>query len=43
MTDGVQAGVLVLIGVTLVVLGAFARFAVGLAKRERRQSKDPEC
>jgi heme/copper-type cytochrome/quinol oxidase subunit 2 len=42
-TDGVQAAVLVLVGVTTVVLGAFARFVAGFARRERRQSKDPEC
>ena len=48
-TDGVQAAVLVLVGVTTVVLGAFARFIVGFVKRERRQSDEsfragePEC
>ena len=42
-TDGVQAAVLVLVGVTTVVLGAFARFVAGLVRRERRQSKEPEC
>ena len=42
-TDGVQAAVLVLVGVTTVVLGAFARFVVGFVKRESRQSKEPEC
>jgi hypothetical protein len=42
-TDGVQAAVLVLVGVTTVVLGAFARFVVGFAKRESRNSKEPEC
>ena len=42
-TEGVQAAVLVLVGVTTVVLGAFARFIVGFVKRESRQSKDPEC
>jgi len=35
-TDGVRAAVLVLIGVTTVVLGAFAKFIVGFAKREGR-------
>jgi len=33
-TDGVQVAVLVLMGVTTVVLGAFARFIVLFAKRE---------
>lgn len=48
-TDGALAAVLVLVGVTTVVLGAFARFIVGFAKRERRQSEEsvrsgePEC
>ena len=42
-TDGVQAAVLVLVGVTTVVLGAFARFVAGFVRRERRQSKEPEC
>lgn len=42
-TDGVQAAVLVLVGVTTIVLGAFARFVAGLVRRERRQSKEPEC
>ena len=48
-TDGIQAAVLVLVGVTTVVLGAFARFIVGFARRERRQSGEssrsgePEC
>lgn len=48
-TDGARAAVLVLVGVTTVVLGAFARFIVGFAKRERRQSEEssrsgePEC
>ena len=42
-TDGVRAAVLVLVGVTTVVLGAFARFVVGFVKRESRQSKEPEC
>ena len=42
-TDGAQAAVLVLVGVTTVVLGAFARFVVGFVKRETRQSKEPEC
>ncbi len=36
-TDGVVAAVLVLVGVTTVVLGAFARFIVGFARRERDQ------
>jgi len=36
-TDGVRAAVVVLVGVTAVVLGAFARFIVGFAKRERNQ------
>ncbi len=42
-TDGVQAAVLVLLGVTTVVLGAFTRFIVGFVKREGRQPKEPEC
>ena len=42
-TDGVHAAVLVLVGVTTVVLGAFARFIAGFVKRESRQSKEPEC
>ena len=42
-TDGAKAAVLVLVGVTTVVLGAFARFVVGFVKRESRQSKEPEC
>lgn len=42
-TDGVQAAVLVLVGVTTVVLGAFARFVAGFVKRESRQSREPEC
>ncbi len=42
-TDGVYAAVLVLVGVTTVVLGAFARFIVGFVRRETRQSKEPEC
>ena len=42
-TDGVQAAVLVLVGVTSVVLGAIARFVAGFVRRERRQSKEPEC
>ncbi len=33
-TDGVQVAVLVLVGVTTVVLGAFARFIVLFARRE---------
>jgi heme/copper-type cytochrome/quinol oxidase subunit 2 len=42
-THGVQAAVLVLVGVTTVVLGAFARFIAGFVKRESRRSKEPEC
>lgn len=42
-TDGALAAVLVLVAVTTVVLGAFARFIVGFVKRESRQSKGPEC
>jgi hypothetical protein len=42
-TDGARAAVLVLIGVTIVVLGAFARFIAGFVKRESRQSREPEC
>ena len=42
-TDGVQAAVLVLVGVTTVVLGGFARFLAGFVRRERRRSKEPEC
>ena len=42
-TDGVQAAVLVLVGVTTVVLGGFARFVAGFVRRERRQSREPEC
>ncbi|MCR4375285.1 MAG: hypothetical protein NUW22_10590 [Acidobacteria bacterium] len=38
-TDGVVAAVLVLVGVTTVVLGAFARFIVGVARRERGQCR----
>ena len=33
--DGLTAGIGVLVGVTLVVLGAFARFIVQLARRSR--------
>jgi heme/copper-type cytochrome/quinol oxidase subunit 2 len=40
-TDGLRAAVLVLVGVTVVVLGGFARFIVGFAKREKTQA--PEC
>lgn len=36
-TDGVRAAVVVLVGVTAMVLGAFARFIVGFARRERNQ------
>ncbi|MEO6222294.1 MAG: hypothetical protein ABIP90_03525, partial [Vicinamibacterales bacterium] len=39
-TDGLRLAVLVLVGVTTVVLGALARFIVGFAKRERRQSAE---
>lgn len=39
-TDGIQAAVLVLAGVTVVVLGGFARFIAGFARRERAQSGD---
>ena len=42
-TDGALAAVVGLVGVTTVVLGAFARFIVGFARRESRQSKEPEC
>jgi heme/copper-type cytochrome/quinol oxidase subunit 2 len=42
-TDGIQAAVIVLGAVTVVVLGAFARFIAGFVKRERRQSGEPEC
>ena len=42
-TEGVQAAVLVLVGVTTVVLGAFTRFIVGFVKRENRPPKEPEC
>ena len=35
--DGLAAGISVLVGVTLVVLGAFARFIVQLARRSRKQ------
>ena len=42
-TDGALAAVLVLVSVTTVVLGAFGRFIVGFVKREKRQSKEPEC
>ena len=42
-TDGVHAAVLVLVGVTTVVLGAFGRFIAGFVRRENRQSKEPEC
>ena len=33
--DGLTAGISVLVGVTLVVLGAFARFIVQLVRRSR--------
>ena len=36
-TDGVRAAVLVLIGVTAVLLGAFARFIVGFVARESHE------
>lgn len=36
--DGLTAGISVLVGVTLVVLGAFARFIVQLARRSRNAS-----
>ena len=42
-TDGVQAAVLVLVGVTTVVLGAFGRFVAGFVKRERRAAKQEEA
>ena len=42
-TDGARAAVLVLVGITAVVLGAFARFIVGFVKREGRQPREPEC
>ncbi len=42
-TDGVRAAVLVLIGVTTVVLGAFAGFIVGFVRREGREPEDPKC
>ena len=42
-TDGVQAAVLVLVGVTTVVLGAFARFIAGFVKREARHTKDQDA
>ncbi|HUR20053.1 MAG TPA: hypothetical protein VMZ90_04540 [Vicinamibacterales bacterium] len=42
-TDGAQAAVLVLVGITTVVLGAFARFIAGFVKRESQQSREPEC
>lgn len=42
-TAGAQAAVLVLVGVTVVVLGGFGRFVAGFVKRERQQSKEPEC
>lgn len=34
-TNGIQAAVFVLLGVTVVVLGCVARFIVGFARRER--------
>ena len=36
-TDGVMAAVIVLVGVTTVVLGAFGRFVVRFARREGQQ------
>ena len=42
-TEGVQAAVFVLVGVTTVVLGAFGRFVAGFVKRERRASKAEEA
>ncbi len=42
-TDGARAAVLVLIGVTTVVLGAFARFIAGFVRREGRGPEDPKC
>lgn len=36
-TNGVRVAVVVLVGVTAMVLGAFARFIVGFARRERNQ------
>lgn len=35
--DGLAAGISVLVGVTLIVLGAFARFIVQLARRAQTQ------
>jgi hypothetical protein len=36
-TDGARIAVIVLLGVTAVVLGAFGRFIVGFARRENSQ------
>ena len=41
-TDGVQAAVVVLVGVTTCVLGAFAAFVVRFARREMRASEIPD-
>jgi len=38
-TDGIQAAVLVLMGVTTVVLGAFAKFIAGFVAREKREDR----
>jgi len=39
-TDGVRVAVILLVGVTTVVLGAFARFVVLFAKREGEGSRE---
>jgi ABC-type phosphate transport system permease subunit len=38
-TNGVQAAVWVLVGITAVVLGAFGRFIAGFVRRERDQCR----
>ena len=41
-TDGVRVAVLVLVGVTTIVLGAFARFVVLFARREGELNRDEQ-
>ena len=41
-TDGVQAAVLVLVGVTTAVLGAFGTFVVRFARREAKTTQIPD-
>lgn len=41
-TDGIQAAVLVLMGVTTVVLGGFAKFIAGFVVRQGREAAASE-